>query len=63
MCRESAVGSKPMYPTVLFLERKLSVDGVMSWIIPLHFNSSTKFFIDIYLYKYYHAILLKTIYF
>jgi len=43
ICKESEVGSYPIYAEVMPLESASSVPGVMSWIIPLHLSSSIKF--------------------
>src|SRR5687768_15446072 len=48
MCRESAVGSNPMYPAVGSFNNCSSVPGMMSCNIPRQRSSSTKFFIVLF---------------
>ena len=36
ICRESEVGSKPIYPAVISIASCCSVPGMISWIMPRH---------------------------
>ena len=42
ICKESEVGSKPMYAVLHLWFKNSWIPGVESWIKPRHFNSSIK---------------------
>ena len=57
MWRESAVGSMPTYAAVEPSISFSSVPGMMSWIMPLHLSSCTKFFISIISFYYFLSVV------